>query len=133
MSNPSAGELYFAFLEAVLAAPEDDLPRLALADFLEDRNCPAYELRMPGRWWLEDPANKTDEKGLFWLTVSNSRLLLPYPQMVRPKCKGLQSEFITSSAYAVCWAEGRWLCLNCVSELAIKCEGEVIISRCPPP
>ena len=129
------------FLPSILGDPDNDAPRLVLADFLEESDDPdGPRLRRPGRWvlWTELPrVTLRDRAYLVWedFAPPGGVAGLPPPVVVgllewppacaRPFVPPPVNELSSSVAAGGCRAGrastrygGHWLCWSCAVELS---------------
>lgn len=114
-----------ALLAAILADPDDELARFALADWLEEGGHPlAFKMRLPGVWRMSfaDPrAAWLRQDSLYWEARPDPDMTTASPHagyVPRLECQSMA--FMTNGCRerVAIWHAGVWACLRCAAHQA---------------
>lgn len=113
-ADPIETSTYLGLISAALAAPGDDLPRLILADYMQEqgRDGAAAGLRLPGRWELAGGGH------LWWCPRSPAPANVAVAVVAPPPCDDRPLHAWTCHGAADLWFRGRWRCWPCAARAA---------------
>ena len=102
-----------AFLNAIMAAPWDDAPRLIAADWVDENGGEGWQLRSDGKLWVLPICGTNDVLWVGDTFIAEIGAVDKLPRCVGPLWTGQHSQWLLLDA------DGLWRCSDCASRMPV--------------